>query len=129
VLGETERFSDQATQPVSNHGISGGFHRDRETQARQPRFVGLHTQRKEAIVDTTSGGVDRVELWLASQAQSGAEPQASGGGLHCGPYFIDYGTIFLRPLALRRERTFWPPAVFMRARNPVARLRLILLGW
>ena len=38
------------------------------------------------------------------------------------------GTIFLRPLERRRARTFLPPVVFIRARNPVARLRLILLG-
>jgi len=134
VLREAERFADQPPQPVSAHGISSGFHRDRQTEARLAGFVGLHTQREESVVDATSGCVDRVELRLASQSQSGTELQASGSGLHRGPFFTesrnraDYGTIFLRPLERRRERTFWPPAVFMRARNPVARLRRSLLG-
>lgn len=38
-------------------------------------------------------------------------------------------TNFFRPLARRRRRTLRPPAVFIRARNPWDRLRLILLGW
>lgn len=35
----------------------------------------------------------------------------------------------LRPLARRRERTLRPPGVFIRARKPWVRLRLMLLGW
>jgi hypothetical protein len=35
----------------------------------------------------------------------------------------------LRPLARRRERTFWPPWVFMRERNPCFFDRLRRLGW
>ena len=35
----------------------------------------------------------------------------------------------LRPLARRRERTFWPPWVFMRERNPCFLDRLRRLGW
>src|SRR5271166_544346 len=35
----------------------------------------------------------------------------------------------LRPLARRRERTFWPPWVFMRVRNPCFLDRLRRLGW
>jgi hypothetical protein len=35
----------------------------------------------------------------------------------------------LRPLARRRESTERPPFVFIRARNPWTRLRLIRLGW
>jgi hypothetical protein len=35
----------------------------------------------------------------------------------------------LRPLARRRDRTFWPPWVFMRVRNPCFLLRLRRLGW
>ncbi len=35
----------------------------------------------------------------------------------------------LRPLARRRDRTFWPPWVFMRERNPCFFDRLRRLGW
>jgi hypothetical protein len=35
----------------------------------------------------------------------------------------------LRPLARRRDRTFWPPWVFMRVRNPCFLDRLRRLGW
>ncbi len=35
----------------------------------------------------------------------------------------------LRPLARRREITFWPPWVFMRVRKPCFLLRLRRLGW
>jgi hypothetical protein len=35
----------------------------------------------------------------------------------------------LRPLARRRERTFLPPWVFMRVRNPCFLDRLRRLGW
>src|SRR4051794_14623091 len=35
----------------------------------------------------------------------------------------------LRPLARRRERTFWPPWVFMRERNPCFFDRLRRFGW
>ena len=34
-----------------------------------------------------------------------------------------------RPLARRREITFWPPWVFMRVRKPCFLLRLRRLGW
>jgi hypothetical protein len=93
--------------------------------------VGFHAQPEEAVIDALTAGVNRIELKLAAQSQFGAETQSSMGGLHGGPRerrVPIYGTIFLRPFERRRERTLWPPAVFMRARNPVARLRLILLG-
>jgi hypothetical protein len=35
----------------------------------------------------------------------------------------------LRPLARRREITFWPPWVFMRVRKPCFLTRLRRLGW
>ena len=35
----------------------------------------------------------------------------------------------MRPLARRRESTFWPPWVFMRTRNPCFLDRLRRLGW
>jgi hypothetical protein len=35
----------------------------------------------------------------------------------------------LRPLARRRDKTFWPPWVFMRVRNPCFFDRLRRLGW
>ena len=35
----------------------------------------------------------------------------------------------LRPLARRRDNTFWPPWVFMRERNPCFLDRLRRLGW
>lgn len=35
----------------------------------------------------------------------------------------------LRPLARRRDKTFWPPWVFMRVRNPCFLDRLRRLGW
>jgi hypothetical protein len=35
----------------------------------------------------------------------------------------------LRPLARRRDITFWPPWVFMRVRKPCFLLRLRRLGW
>ena len=35
----------------------------------------------------------------------------------------------LRPLARRRDKTFWPPWVFMRERNPCFFDRLRRLGW
>jgi hypothetical protein len=35
----------------------------------------------------------------------------------------------LRPRARRRRRTARPPRVFMRARNPWVRFRLLLCGW
>ena len=35
----------------------------------------------------------------------------------------------LRPLARRRDRTFWPPWVFMRVRKPCFFDRLRRLGW
>jgi hypothetical protein len=34
-----------------------------------------------------------------------------------------------RPLARRRESTFWPPWVFMRVRKPCFLTRLRRLGW
>ena len=34
-----------------------------------------------------------------------------------------------RPLARRREITFWPPWVFMRVRKPCFLLRLRRVGW
>jgi len=35
----------------------------------------------------------------------------------------------LRPLARRRDKTFWPPWVFMRTRKPCFFDRLRRLGW
>jgi hypothetical protein len=47
--------------------------------------VGLDAQAEEAIIETTSRGVNRVELQLAAQAQISAEAEASLSGLHGGP--------------------------------------------
>jgi hypothetical protein len=107
MLGQSEGFAYQPAQPISHDGISSGFHRHRQAEARLTELIGFDTQREEAIVDATPGCVDCVELRLAAQAQRGAESEASGSGLHGGPLFnAAYGTIFLRPLERRRERTF-----------------------
>lgn len=46
------------------------------------------------------------------------------------PYFFAVVTeIRLRPFARRRRRTARPPRVFLRARKPCVRLRLLLWGW
>lgn len=46
------------------------------------------------------------------------------------PYFFAVVTeIRLRPFARRRRRTSRPPRVFLRARKPCVRLRLLLWGW
>src|SRR5262245_21068207 len=50
--------------------------------------------------------------------------------MHRSVYFFATVTeIRLRPLARRRRRTVRPPRVFLRARNPWVRLRLLLCGW
>ena len=41
---------------------------------------------------------------------------------------LNYADSRLRPLARRRESTFWPPLVAMRARKPWRRFRTSRLG-
>src|SRR6185436_6932848 len=49
---------------------------------------------------------------------------------HGASYFFAIVTeIRLRPFERRRRRTSRPPRVFLRARNPWVRLRLLLWGW
>jgi len=128
-LREAKRFAHQPAQTIAPHGVAGRFHGDGEPDAGKSQAVGFDAQPEEAIVDAASGSIDGVELRLATQAQFGTESKATRCGVHGEPQIgAGYGTIFLRPLERRRERTFWPPFVFMRARNPVARLRRSLLG-
>jgi hypothetical protein len=51
--------------------------------------------------------------------------------IDCGVYSRKPGftETRLRPLARRRDKTFWPPWVFMRERNPCFLDRLRRLGW
>src|SRR4051794_14095815 len=44
-------------------------------------------------------------------------------------FFAAVTEMRLRPLARRRRSTSRPPRVFLRARKPCVRLRLLLWGW
>jgi hypothetical protein len=129
-LCEAKGLFDQAANAISRNATAHGFHRNRETYARTTASVRHHTQAEKAIVDPTTASVYRIELELAAQARFSAEAQTGSSGLHGAraERTRRQGTIFLRPFDRRRARTFLPPVDFMRARKPVARLRLILLG-
>jgi hypothetical protein len=67
---------------------------------------------------------------LAASSQAHRLGDASRLQRHGERYFLAAVTeIRLRPLARRRRSTSRPPRVFLRARNPCVRLRLLLCGW
>jgi hypothetical protein len=57
-------------------------------------------------------------------------PEAPGRRQHGRTYFVPTETVRrFRPFKRRLLSTSWPPRVFIRARNPCLRSRLIRLGW
>lgn len=65
-------------------------------------------------------------LWLAEQSRLGQRLVILSPIWHSCRAYAERRT---RPLARRRQITARPAFVFIRARNPWVRLRLILLGW
>src|SRR5215813_2294923 len=71
--------------------------------------------------------LDREILGTPSQPHVLADSTRSASSRH---YFFAIVTeMRLRPLARRRRSTSRPPRVFLRARKPCVRLRLLLWGW
>jgi hypothetical protein len=68
-LSEAKALTDLTSEPVARNGVSRGFHRDCQPDARVSKTVGFHAQREEAIIDTSPTSVDRIELQLAAQTQ------------------------------------------------------------
>ncbi len=109
VLRKTERLAHESSYTIAQNRIPRGLDRDREPNARMLQSVGNHTQPEESIVDSPAASVDRIELEFAAQTQLGSESKSTRGGLHGRPAPNQrprQGTIFLRPLARRRARTF-----------------------
>jgi hypothetical protein len=65
-------------------------------------------------------------FWLHPPAVLDCETERHRQSYSRNPGFTE--TRF-RPLARRRDSTFWPPWVFMRVRNPCFLLRLRRFGW
>jgi len=68
-LRETKALADLAPKPIARNGVACGFHRDCQPDPGMRKTIGFHAERKEAVIDAPSAGVDRVELQLAAQAQ------------------------------------------------------------
>ena len=76
---------------------------------------------------THTGGRRNSNLLCDSRERRSLRPDRDDSGCYSRkPGFTETR---LRPLARRRERTFWPPWVFMRVRNPCFFDRLRRLGW
>jgi hypothetical protein len=76
---------------------------------------------------THTGGRRNSNLLCDSRERRSLRPDRDDSGRYSRkPGFTETR---LRPLARRRERTFWPPWVFMRVRNPCFFDRLRRLGW
>ena len=77
---------------------------------------------------THTGGRRNSNLLCDSQERRFLRPD-SGKIPGCYSRKPGFTETRLRPLARRRDRTFWPPWVFMRERNPCFFDRLRRLGW
>ena len=111
--------------------LPAGLHRDGQTDARDARVrsASRASRRSDRRCDDRARRSRRTASLLRRRNSA---PKRKRRGVGCmapaSRRARRQGTIFLRPLERRRARTFLPPVVFMRARKPVARLRLILLG-
>jgi hypothetical protein len=82
---QAKGFPHQSAQAIATYGVSRGFHRDCETDTRKGEIVRFDAQPEEAIVDAAAGGVNRIEVQFAPQAQFRPKTIAAIRGLHGGP--------------------------------------------
>jgi hypothetical protein len=68
-LRQAKAFTNLAPEAIARYGIACGFHRDCQPDPGMRKTIGFHAERKEAVIDAPSAGVDRIELQLAAQAQ------------------------------------------------------------
>ena len=123
-------FSQQPPDPVSNDCVSH-FLGDGQTEAASLRWLDVPLRDREDMpaMQLRTTRLHREELGALSQShllRDARRPAARHGGTR---YFLAIVTeMRLRPLARRRRRTSRPPRVFLRARNPWVRFRLLLCG-
>ena len=113
-------LSQQPLDPVSNDRVSHFLgHRDPES-SNQLGITSFSSERQHGLaVQLDAIRLDREELAASTETHL----------LRDFHFFAIVTEIRLRPFARRRRSTSRPPRVFLRARKPCVRLRLLLCGW
>src|SRR5689334_5953608 len=120
-----ERFSDPAFQEIAGHRAA-----DLPTDGDpEPRHAGRTPQHEHEVSHPSlfAAAAQGQELPAATNARRLREALAMAGR-HLGCFGGIETVSRLRPLARLRLRTFRPPGVAIRVRNPCVFLRRVLLG-
>lgn len=119
----------QALDPISYDRVSH-FLGDGEAKAPSERKLGTSPSDREdvATVQLDPVRLNGEVLGASAQPLILGEPKGTARRRHPSYFFAAVTEIRLRPFARRRRRTSRPPRVFLRARNPWVRLRLLLCG-
>jgi hypothetical protein len=115
-------LSKKSLDPISNDCVTH-FLGDRQAEAPSKLGLGSLTRNAQDVsaVQLPTAALDRHVVGTLSQAHLFRDAAAH--------FFAMVIEIRLRPLARRRRSTSRPPRVFLRARKPWVRLRLLLWGW
>ena len=117
-------LSQAAFDAISHHGVSNLL-ADCQRHPTGSILSGCIDDENTGQPDATAFALDPLDIPRQPQAAFTGKTQRSALAALAG-----YGrTRRLRPFARRRLMTFRPPVVFIRARKPWLRLRLMLLGW
>ncbi len=119
-----EAFPDCPFQTVAIDRGGNVLLRDRQTETGV--WIAADDMDRRQAADTGATASVEGVLELARLEQAGA-PRKARHGRHTRSD-PDYGIRRLRPLARRRDRTWRPPGVAMRARKPWVRLRRSTFG-
>lgn len=115
---QTEGLAEEPFDPVAAH-CAAGFARHTDAQTAVRQRIGKKDERKTGPAQPPALLIDQI-VFSGFSEQTGF---GQGEPLHA----VQAESRF-RPLARRRRITAWPERVFMRARKPWVRARLILLG-
>jgi hypothetical protein len=122
---ESHPLAYEALDPVSNDRVSH-FLGDRDAESTRELGVTTSSCKRQNV---TSVELYPVRL-NGHELGAPTKPHLLGDAACRHAYFLAAVTeIRLRPFARRRRRTSRPPRVFLRARKPCVRLRLLLCGW
>jgi hypothetical protein len=122
----SHHLANETLHPVADHGIADA-RADRNADPR--RAIPSCSSQHDEVVCVIAPGITLHTQVIHALAQPRALREARRPARrHPGCLGGTEAVRRLRPLARRRLRTFRPPGVAMRARNPCVRLRRRLLG-
>jgi len=124
ILVQSKGLANQTFQSIASNRKPDAFFADYQSQARVLEFIGACKEQDVLARNLGGRGVeDGFELSGSQQTLFPTEVSTHH------PFRLSQTVRRLRPLARRRDKTWRPFLVAIRARKPWVRARLRVLGW